>query len=178
MQPASSRDRGGLALNELRLVDYNPDWPRRFEEEARRLKSVSSVVAIEHIGSTALPDIKAKPVIDIAMSVSGEPDDPRVLYELSGLGYISHGEYGLSGRQFFTRGNPPAIHLHVVTQNSPCWQSWLTFRNFLLNHPDWLKKYETEKCRILIAAAGDRAAYTKMKGNFINKVIELAGTIS
>lgn len=173
MKQESSPDSDGLALNELRLVDYNPNWPSRFSEESQRLKTIPYLIAIEHIGSTALPGIKSKPVVDIAMMVSTQPDDPRLLQALSGLEYVSHGEYGLAGRQFFTRGNPPRFHLHVVTRDSPHWTSWLTFRQCLRMHPDLLEKYDHEKQRILAESAGDRGTYTRLKGSFIRAVLDI-----
>jgi GrpB-like predicted nucleotidyltransferase (UPF0157 family) len=174
MHQAPLRDRDGLPLSELKLVQYNTNWPKRFEDEFRRLKSVPHVISIEHIGSTAIPNIMAKPVIDIAMMVDNLPEDQRVSQSLVNIGYKHHGDYGLPGRQFFTWGDPPVIHLHVVGQQSHYWHDWITFRDFLRETPDWRQRYEAEKVKLMQQANGNRKHYTESKTSIIQEILKAA----
>lgn len=164
----------GLGLNDLKLVPPEKEWGTTFLHEKKRLLAVPQTVAVEHIGSTCIPGIKAKPVVDIAMAVASAPDDERLKQALLALGYEARGEYGLPGRQFFTWGQPPVIHLHVVAANAPHWRDWLDFRDYLLAHPVHARAYEQEKIRLAEKYAGDRAAYTKSKGEFILHTLALA----
>jgi len=166
--------KGGLGLQDLALSPYDPTWAVLYGNAAGSLRALPGSVQVEHIGSTAIPGIHAKPVIDIALTVSSAPDSDILRRALAALGYVSHGEYGLPGRQFFTRGNPPEIHLHVVGPHSPHWDDWLTFRDYLLQHPEWVKGYEEEKRRLVALVKGDRASYTRQKGAFIKDVLRRA----
>lgn len=171
MNAAPRSDDDGLNLDELRLVPSDPAWPEKYQKECDRLSSIPHVIAVEHIGSTVFPDIQSKPVIDIAVLVDTQPDHPLVRKSFAHLGYSHHGEYGLPGRIFYTYGEPPKFHVHVVTCGSTYWADWLTFRDFLLHHPEWRKQYEQVKLRIFDDCHGDRHTYTEMKSPFIMHVL-------
>jgi GrpB-like predicted nucleotidyltransferase (UPF0157 family) len=164
----------GLGLGDLRLVPSDPAWPETFRKESARLLTVPHVITIEHIGSTTFSDILSKPVVDIAVMVDTQPNHPSIRESFTRLGYTHRGEYGLPGRIFYTLGDPPFVHIHVVTCGSSYWSDWLTFRNFLLHHPNWRKRYEIEKQRILACCNGDRTVYTSMKSPFIQHVLNVA----
>ena len=170
--PTSDSD--GLGLNELRLEPCNPAWRERFDIEAEKLRYLAHVISVEHIGSTVFPDVVSKPVVDIAVMVDTQPDHSSIRESFVKLGYTHHGEFGLPGRIFYTLGHPPVVHVHVVTCGSSYWPDWLTFRNYLMQHPAWRKRYETEKLRLLEASRGDRRTYTAMKAPFIQYVINVA----
>jgi len=174
MKWSSSNGQDGLSLNELKLVAYNLDWPHRFSEEARRLKNVTNVISVEHIGSTAIPCLMAKPVIDIAAMVDFASEDPAMIRSMLDLGYRHHGDYGLPGRQFFTWGDPPEIHLHVVGQQSQYWREWILFRDFLRTSPAWRKRYEDEKIHLMQRANGNRKQYTTSKSSIIQEILKTA----
>jgi GrpB-like predicted nucleotidyltransferase (UPF0157 family) len=164
----------GLSLHELKLTPPDPVWAALFSREAKRLRAVTHQLATEHIGSTAIPAIQAKPVVDIAMMVDVAPDDESVKQALQNLGYESRGEYGLPGRQFFTLGDPPSVHLHVVARGSQHWADWIDFRDYLLRNTEWAARFEEEKLRLLKECGADRALYTKSKGAFVRKVLAFA----
>jgi len=170
--PQSNGD--GLGLDDLRLVPSDPAWPEKYRKEYDRLSSVPHVVAVEQIGSTVFTDILSKPVIDIAVLVDTQPDHPSIRKSLTSLGYSHHGEFGLPGRIFYTLGDPPRIHVHVVTCGSTYWADWLTFRDFLSHHSEWRKQYEQTKLRIMDSCHGDRHTYTVMKSPFIMQVLNIA----
>jgi GrpB-like predicted nucleotidyltransferase (UPF0157 family) len=175
MGDRSDNQVAGLGLTELKLVDFQPAWASMYKAENKRLLQVPHVVAVEHIGSTAIPVIKAKPVIDIAMMVDVPPDRKDVVQALIKNGYVSHGEYGLPGRQFFTYGEPPVFHLHVVGPDSHLWASWIKLRDFLIQSPTWRKRYEDDKLRVMKLAAGNRKRYTELKAGMIREILLAAG---
>ena len=139
MKKSGSGNQRGLALNELKLVPHNPRWMGLFSKEAEQLRETSGVIDVMHIGSTAIPDIDTKPVIDIAVLVIGDPSDPQLCRALTDQSYENRGEYGLPGRQFFTKGIPPLFHLHVVSDQTEHWNDWKAFRDYMLIHSKWRK---------------------------------------
>jgi GrpB-like predicted nucleotidyltransferase (UPF0157 family) len=160
----------GLALDALHLVPHDPRWSGWYAAESARLHGLPGLVSIAHIGSTALPELPAKPVIDIAAQVA-DPQDATVLAFLEQQGYRHHGEYGLAGRSFYTRGEPPCYHLHVVRTGSPHWTAWLRFRDALLADPVLRRAYGDEKVRLAQQCANDRHRYTREKSGFIQRVL-------
>ncbi|HMP90417.1 MAG TPA: GrpB family protein [Kiritimatiellia bacterium] len=164
----------GLALNALRIDPYNPDWPVLYEIERKKLSESPGCLCLAHIGSTAVPGLSAKPIVDIAMRIDSTLHRDSIFNFLREAGYIHHGEYGLPGREFFTRGDPPVIHLHVVNEISPHWHAWINFRNYLRQHPDCARQYEIEKKRLIMEAGINRNAYTIAKSVFIQNVLSKA----
>lgn len=164
----------GLGLHSLKLSPPDPGWVQVYERERARLVSIATITAIAHIGSTAVPGIIAKPVIDVAALVSGAADDPTLRSALEKVGYTAHGEYGLSGRQFFTLGDPPVVHLHVVATGSPHWRDWIDFRDYLRAHPAHAHRYEQEKIRLSNVYRDNRPAYTRSKAAFVSDILRRA----
>jgi len=164
----------GLGLHSLKLSPPDPGWVKLYETERSRLSKIAEIMAIEHIGSTAIQGIKAKPIVDIAAAVSVPADDINIRSALEQIGYTSRGEYGLPGRQFFTLGEPPRIHLHVVAEGSSHWRDWLDFRDYLIAHPDQALEYEKEKMRLAEKHKGNRAAYTQSKSTCVAHVLKRA----
>lgn len=163
-----------LGLNDVKLVPHDATWGETYQREAIRLRTVPNAVDVAHIGSTSIPHIQAKPVVDIALAVSVPADHASVKQALEVLGYDDRGEYGLPGRQFFTLGDPPSVHLHVVHRDASHWLDWVDFRDYLLAHPAHAAAYEKEKLRLAATYAGDRAAYTKSKADFILRTLAIA----
>ena len=130
---------------------------------------------VEHIGSTALPGLMAKPVIDIAIKIDSlKTSLEELTFRLAQHGCACHGEYGLPGRIFFTLGNPPRFHIHVVDEVSKYWTPWMVFRDYLRKHPEYATRYEQEKIRLAKEAGGDRSKYTLGKGNFVTAILSRA----
>lgn len=167
-------DPQGLGLNELKLSPPSAEWTKRYKAESVRLVELPGILAVEHIGSTAIPNIRAKPIVDIAAAVECDPADVMLKTRLAALGYVSLGEYGLPGRQFFTLGDPPSVHLHVVQSNSPHWRDWLDFRNYLRAHPQDAIRYEQEKVRLMNLFKEDRPSYTRGKAGFVAEILARA----
>jgi GrpB-like predicted nucleotidyltransferase (UPF0157 family)/GNAT superfamily N-acetyltransferase len=157
----------------VRIVDYDPEWPARYEEERVRLSGAlgDAVAEIQHVGSTAVPGLAAKPVIDILLGVRRYPLEASRIAALLSLGYEDQGESGIAGRQFFRKGAPRTHHLHATSWGGPFWESHLRFRDHLRGHPEALRDYDRLKRRLAHDCGDDRAAYTDAKAGFIRGIL-------
>ena len=156
--------------NPVQIVDYDPRWPGRFLAEAARVSRVLSdcVVAIHHIGSTAVPNLCAKPVIDILVQVSSLSIFDRQSKVLQPLGYESMGEYGLSGRRFFRKGDVQRTHhIHVYAADNPEPMRHVHFRDYLRAHPQIAERYAKIKRQAMLVHSDSREDYQLFKASFI-----------
>ncbi|MEI6970672.1 MAG: GrpB family protein [bacterium] len=163
----------GLERGTVRLVSYSSAWHTLFEREKKTLLVAlrGIVLKIEHIGSTSVPDMEAKPIIDMAAAVPSLAEVPSCIQPLASVGYEYKGEYNLPGRHFFTKGSPHTYYLHVVAIDSDHWSSWLIFRDYLTAHKDVAAEYSQLKRDLARAYQSDRDAYTKAKSEFISRIV-------
>lgn len=158
------------------LSDYDPAWAVRFEAERECLKTAvgDHALAIEHIGSTSVPGLRAKPIIDILLVVQSFA--PREEYQqlLEPLGY-SFAEHATEvNRLFFWKGVPRSHHLHIVEHATWEHQRHLIFRDYLRAHPDMAQWYEQVKHDLAVVFHNDRPAYTRGKTAFIKSIMARA----
>ena len=165
----------------VNIVDYDPEWPDLYEAEKRRiLDAVGDVIIrIEHVGSTAVPGIGAKPTIDIMVAVNSLSDAEECIEPLQRIGYEYQPEHeaAMPERRFFRRGNPPKeqhYHLHMVKQISDFWKRHLLFRDYLRVHPKAAHDYYELKKKLAHKCGSDREGYTAAKTSFIESVVERA----
>lgn len=151
-------------------------------EEEKRLRSVlepASIVGLEHFGSTAIPGISAKPIIDILIAVHSLVDARRTYVgPLGGLGYVYWAENPRNDRMFFVKGMPPfgakrTHHVHVIEPQGEMWQR-LAFRDYLRVHSDEAQRYESLKRRLASEHSTDREAYTDAKAAYVAEVMRKA----
>jgi GrpB-like predicted nucleotidyltransferase (UPF0157 family) len=154
----------------IELSDHDPSWAERFEEEKGRLAGVfdGQAVGIEHIGSTAVPDLCAKPIVDVLVGLRELEVSDEQITAMQELGYEYLGEYGLPGR-FFFRKDPHTHHVHVVQHGGMHWDRQLTFRDALRTDAEERRRYDEFKRR-LAAAGHSREEYTELKTPFIREV--------
>lgn len=171
-------------MDEIEIADYDPRWPELFDEEAKRLRTVldpSLIVGLEHFGSTAVPGLSAKPIIDILIAVRSLAEAQATFVEpLRTLDYIYWAENPKTDRMFFVRGMPPfgsrrSHHLHVTEPDGEMWQR-LAFRDYLRAHPEEARTYERLKKRLAAEHPRDREAYTDAKAAYIESVMRKAMT--
>ena len=157
----------GLEQGVNRLVDYNPLWPRAFAEEAARMRSALGplALAIEHYGSTAVPNLRAKPIIDLLIGVADLDHGMQMIEPMTSLGYEYAGSQGIPGH-IFGRGNPRTHLAHVVVHGGDQWVASLAFRDRLRTDADLRAEYQALKER-LAAKATSRAEYTAGKSEFV-----------
>ena len=158
----------GLEQGVNRLVEYNPLWPVAFSEEADRIKVAlgSRALAIEHYGSTSVPGLRAKPIIDLQIGVADIRDGLGFIEPMAGLGYDYAGDQGIPEHHVFGRGKARTFLAHVVVYEGPQWFRSLRFRNRLRRDPDARAAYEALKLE-LAASTATRGDYTAGKTTFI-----------
>jgi GrpB-like predicted nucleotidyltransferase (UPF0157 family) len=160
------------------LVPYDPEWPRRFDREAAVLREVFSgcEAVIEHVGSTAVPGLNAKPVIDIMAGLTHLAQAESRIGALEGAGYeyVQRHERQFPQRRYFRkpRPGPSAYHLHCVVRGSDFWTRLIAFRDYLRGHSESAAAYAELKRDL--AARLDKEAYTTAKGPFIERVLAAA----
>ncbi len=166
----------GLPEGKVFLSAYNKSWSRLFRSERDRLRRVLGrrIREVEHVGSTSVPGLCAKPVLDLAIAIKDVSKIMRLVKPLEKIGYEYKGEYGLPGRHFFVRGEPVTHHLHFVESGSDHWRVWLLFRDYLRRHPSEAARYEKFKRAKARKYASDRAAYTGSKSAFVEKMLRKA----
>jgi GrpB-like predicted nucleotidyltransferase (UPF0157 family) len=156
------------------IEDYDPLWPERFALLRTRIGAALGplAVAIEHVGSTAVPGLAAKPIIDIDILLRSRADLPLVIIRLASLGYEHRGDLGVSGREAFR--TPPADfphHLYVCPPHNPEFQRHIAFRNHLRTHPDDARAYADLKGKLASQFRHDREAYNQAKTGFVTEIL-------
>ena len=173
------------SLNEIEIVDYDPNWPKVFKELSKVLSDHLGdlILRIEHVGSTAVPGLDAKPIIDIDVIISSEGMLQKVITRLEKMGYVHEGDLGITGRETFkpiTKDVPrdgtgriwPKYHLYVCEQNSKELLRHLKFRDYLRDHPEQARAYAKLKRELAGKYLEDRQAYTEAKTQFIKSILK------
>lgn len=144
------------------VTPYDHAWPMMYEEEANRLKHVFGAILtdIHHIGSTSVPRLQAKPVIDIMPVVQHIDQVDKLNNALIAIGYEPKGEYGLPGRRYFRKGGDNrSHHVHVYEMHHPDIKRHLAFRDYLRAHPDTAKEYGELKGKLALQFPHDMNSY-------------------
>ena len=158
----------------ISVVPYDPEWPLAFRREVSLLQTfvVPFFERIEHMGSTAVPGLAAKPVIDMMAGVPDLDSKESLGAQLAPLGY-AFVETGMTGRWLFRRKDAGVgYHLHVVDLASMERRKELLFRDYLRENHDALQAYAALKQGLATEFASDRLAYTKAKTAFVQQVID------
>ena len=167
-------------MDEIELVPSKGDWPRRFEEEAARLRAIippDLLLDLEHIGSTAVSGLAAKPVIDMLAIVTDlEAAKTRLVAPLEAAGYTFRDRGPDTDRLFFVKGLPPSAphrthHLHIM-EEGPGALKHLAFRDYLRDHPEEAGRYAALKQDLATRFRDDREAYTEAKGGYIEEILD------
>lgn len=162
----------------IEVVDHHPDWAQQFKEEAARLTAVLApeLVAIYHLGSTAIPGIKAKPVIDIWIEVKDIEQIDRYNVAMQHLGYVAQGENGIPGRRYFRKGSDQnhTHHVHIYQVGSPDVQQCINFRDYLRAHPAAAQAYSHLKEQLARQFPWDSVSYTEGKTAFVQAINQQA----
>lgn len=162
------------------IVDYDPAWPTMFESLRDRIAAALGpmAVAIEHVGSTSVPDLPAKPIIDIDVVVRAD-DVTSAIAALGALGYRHEGNLGVDGREAFRWcADFPDHHLYLCPEGSPALRRHILFRDYLRAHPDVARDYAEHKRELAALHHGDRSKYQDAKAGFIDSIFEKAEEIA
>jgi len=167
----------GLSEDTVKLVPYTPEWDRLFKEEKARIQATIGVyiLDIQHIGSTAIPGIVAKPIIDMSVAVENFEEAIICVEPLIQLGYHYMGENGIPRRHYFQLGQPNRTHhLHMVEINSDDRERTLLFRDYLRQHPEIAQAYASLKHKLADQFGHNRPLYVQGKSPFIEEVLAQA----
>ncbi len=159
------------------VVDYDPQWPCMFKAEADRIRDVfgKEIMAIHHIGSTAVPGLKAKPIIDIMPLVRDIEAVDKFSDKMIALRYEPRGEFGIPGRRYFQKGGDNRTHhVHIFQFDSSDVERHLAFRDYLRQHADDAKRYGELKESFAKRFPDDIEAYCDGKNEFIKKLEQRA----
>lgn len=159
------------------VTEYNPQWPGMFEVEANQFQEVfgEELIAVNHIGSTSVPGLKAKPIIDIMPVVRDIEVVDKFNDKMIGLGYEPMGEFGILGRRFFRKGEDVRTHhIHIFQLNSRDIERHLAFRDFLRQHVDDAKKYGELKEMLADRFPNDIEAYMDGKNELVKNLEQKA----
>jgi len=163
------------------IEDYDPRWPERFEIlRARLFKALGPVAAaIEHVGSTAIPGLAAKPIIDIDVLLCSEGDLQHTIERLATLGYEHQGNLGIPGREAFRAPTSEfPHHLYVCSADHREYARHIIFRDHLRSHPEDARAYELLKRSLAERFGIDREAYTLAKTDFIQTILRRAEPVA
>lgn len=156
------------------VTEYNPAWPQMFDREAIKIRKIlgANCVAIFHIGSTSVPGLAAKPVIDIMPVVRSLSDVDAVSGEFVNIGYEYLGEFGIAGRRYLRKGGDERTHqIHIFAQTDNANISrHLSFRNFLRSHEDTRNAYAKLKRELARKYPYDIDGYSDGKEAFVKAV--------
>ena len=162
-------------MKKVEVVQYNPKWREAFALESQRLGDTlgETVIAIHHIGSTAIPNIYAKPIIDLLVEVKDliKIDEQNAAMQL--LGYQIMGEFGIPGRRFFRKENTEGIrthHVHIFEVGSPQINRHLAFRDYLIAHPEVAQEYSDLKRKLAQEYPTNIEGYMDGKDGFIKEI--------
>lgn len=160
------------------LEPYNPLWPTLFAQEAARIQKAlgPNCVAIHHVGSTAVPGLAAKPIIDMIPVVSSITGVDLTNSAMQSLGYAVKGEAGMLFRRFFTKESPElSCNIHVYEADAGEVDRLLRFRDWMRTHADDLKAYATLKQNLALQFPDDRTAYCLAKDAFVAEIDNKTG---
>ena len=160
-------------MEQITLHTCDSNWEKTFANEKQLLINTlkDQLIHIHHVGSTAVPDLLAKPVIDIAIEAAVFPPTQSVIEQMSSIGYEYRGEAGIEGRHWFTKGVPRKINLHYCAQNSPIVKSQLEFRDSLIRNEQLRREYEQIKINNSAGRDIDDPNYALAKSPLIKKAL-------
>ena len=162
------------------VTAYDPQWPVNFEAIRREVAEALGPLAlrIEHVGSTSVPGLSAKPIIDLDVVISGYPVFSEVVEKLAQLGYIHEGDLGIPQREAFCYEGKEHLqkhHLYVCPENSPELHRHITFRDYLRSHPDAAAQYAASKENAANMYPNDVDGYIRCKSPCIEAIYVQCG---
>lgn len=168
------KELGPQMLRVVEVIPHDPQWPARFAVEAAAVQAAlgNTVIRVEHVGSTSVPGLAAKPIIDMMPLVRDVRDVGRRLAAMAAIGYTPRGEFGLPGRRYFVKGPAHArlVNCHVYAADHPEVERHLAFRDYLRAHPAALDAYAALKLKLAQQHPTDIVAYMDGKDGLIKQI--------
>lgn len=157
----------------IQVVPYNPEWHEEYLKEVEKVCSMlnTEIIDVHHIGSTAIPQIYAKPIIDILVEVRDINNIDKYNEDMKKLEYIAKGEYGIVGRRFFLKGlYNRTHHIHIFQTGNVEIKRHLEFRDYMIAHSEEAKNYGELKKALAIKSMYDIEGYCYGKDNYIKDI--------
>ena len=175
LDPCSGEHVLGLPPGTVRLREYTPLWAELYRIEAEALRDALGVLAlsVEHVGSTAVPGLIAKPILDIAVAIPAHAVVPKCATLLARLDYQYADWADLEDDHTFEKGVERTHHVHLVEVDSQQWSDYLRFRDALRCNAQLAQEYERTKMVLGTKFCSDRPAYTRAKADFIRHVLSI-----
>jgi GrpB-like predicted nucleotidyltransferase (UPF0157 family) len=165
-------------MRNIVVVPYNPDWPEQFRREAAKIAAIfgPELISIHHIGSTSVPGLSAKPIIDMMPVVRDIEKVDMLNPAMIELGYVPKGENGIPGRRYFTKGGDAnrTHHVHAYASGNPEVSRHLDFRDYLIAYPEEAQHYATLKAELARQFRNDIWGYMAGKDSFIKETLRKA----
>ncbi|MFA5369058.1 MAG: GrpB family protein [Candidatus Paceibacterota bacterium] len=165
------------------LQKYSKDWSKKYDDESEKIRLLldNKIINIQHIGSTSIPGMLAKPVVDITILVDSIDNIPFFTKKLEYLGYVHKPDMSSVERIFLRKGEPVEYHLSIACSKHTFWERQIAFRDYLKNHHEFVEEYNNLKLSNLkltpnedLSDLSRSTAYNKGKDNFVAKVLKLA----
>jgi len=163
----------GLPAKTVRLTDHDSVWPELFRREEALLRQVAGgvLLSVQHIGSSCIPGLKAKPIIDILGGVETLAQGQELALPLRHAGYHYLGGHLVPEHHVYGKGDNRTHLLHIVEYNGAAWRRVIAFRDILLKYPDVAARYETLKIGLSRQFPDDRPAYGEAKTAHIDRIL-------
>jgi GrpB-like predicted nucleotidyltransferase (UPF0157 family) len=160
----------------IELSEYQATWPRVFAEEQGRICQVLGIPGedLEHTGSTAVPGLVAKPIVDLMLGVGQFPPEGEFLKRIELLGWEALGEAGVPGRLYFRMRGARQANLHVVLKSGAHWVNNLAIRDYLRKNPNARERYANAKRRAVDHGARTLLRYSAEKAEFVQTLLKEA----
>jgi len=159
------------------VVEYDPAWRETFQRLRDQIASALGdlAVRIEHVGSTAVPGLAAKPIVDMDVVVASRAEVPAAIERLAPLGYLHQGDMGIPGREaFLAPWDAPRHHLYLCASDNLQLQLHLRLRDYLRTHPEAAHEYAALKQTLAERYEHDREAYTEAKTEMVEDLLDRA----
>jgi GrpB-like predicted nucleotidyltransferase (UPF0157 family) len=167
----------GLPKGEVFLVPWTEAWEKEYTSEKSRIEAEVGVfiLAVHHIGSTAVRHLNAKPIIDIAIELNEFEDGNECVQGLERIGYSYKGTNVLPDRHYYSKGTPRTHQIHMYQTGSPFLTKQLAFRDYLIRHKSALNEYQNLKQKLSLTHHKDKLAYADAKTDFVNSILTKLG---
>ena len=169
-----------MKINEkITISDFNEQWKYQFEEEKRLIQQSLPNLHIEHIGSTSVKGMIAKPIIDIMVGTKLYPPPDNIIASLEHLGFYSFGEIdAVNGRYYFVKRGKIDCNLHIVLHLGSLWENNIDFRNYLIAYPKSASAYSALKRNLIEQGKDTLLEYSRQKEEMINYIFKKIKTLS
>lgn len=165
-----------MSLSHKKIIPYQNDWQQKFEAEKKQLENLfaGKALAIDHIGSTTIPGLSSKDIIDIAVMIENHEEADYFTESLKKLGYKFHS--ASTERHLYTKGDPIKYHLSIAyAKQGGFWSRQIIFRDYLRNHPEVREEYQKIKIALLNDNPTGKGEYIAGKSEFVKNVLKRAG---